>query len=51
MSKPMRQSYFNDFGVSTTPTMVIADRQGIVRLYHPGSMTFEELEAAVMPLL
>ncbi len=51
MSKPMKQSYFNDFGVSTTPTMVIADREGIVRLYHPGSMTLEELEAAVMPLL
>ena len=51
MSKPMKQSYFTDFGVSTTPTIVIADRQGIVRLYHPGSMTLEELEAAVQPLL
>ena len=51
MSKPMKQSYFSDFGVSTTPTLVIADRQGVVRLYHPGLMTLEELEAAVVPLL
>lgn len=51
MSKPLKQSYFDDFGVSTTPTMVIADRQGVVRLYHPGSMTLEELGAAVKPLL
>lgn len=51
MPKPLNQNYFNDFGVSTTPTLVIADRQGIVRLYHPGSMTLEELEAAVVPLL
>jgi len=51
MSKPLKQSYFDDFGVSTTPTLVIADREGVVRLYHPGLMTLEELEAAVMPLL
>ena len=51
MSRPMKQSYFDDFGVSTTPTMVIADREGVVRLYHPGLMTLEELEAVVMPLL
>ena len=51
MSKPMKQSYFSDFGVSTTPTLVTADRQRVVRLYHPGLMTFEELEAAVVPLL
>lgn len=51
ISKPLKQSYFNDFGVSTTPTIVIADRQGVARLYHPGIMTLEELEAAVKPLL
>ena len=51
MSKLMKQSYFSDFGVSTTATLVIADRQGVVRLYHKGLMTLEELEAAVVPLL
>ena len=51
MSKPLKQSYFNDFGVSTTPTMVVAGREGVVRLYHPGSMMLDELEAVVEPLL
>ena len=27
------------FGVSSTPTLVIVDRQGIVRLYNPGRLT------------
>ena len=39
------------YGVSTTPTITIVDRQGIVRLYRPGRMTLQELEAAVRPLL
>jgi len=26
---------------------VLIDRQGIVRLYHPGAMTLEELRAAI----
>ena len=33
------------YGVSTTPTIVIVDRQGAVRLYHPGQMTEEALDA------
>ena len=51
MSKPLNQSYFNDFGFSTTPTMVSADRERVVHLYQPGSMTLEEREAVVEPLL
>ncbi|MCB9385525.1 MAG: TlpA family protein disulfide reductase [Bryobacterales bacterium] len=51
MPKPLSQENWSAFGVSTTPTIVIADRAGIVRLYHPGKMTLEELEAAVQPLL
>jgi thioredoxin-related protein len=39
------------YGVSSTPTMVIADRQGIIRLYHPGRMTEEELEAQIRATL
>ena len=31
--------------------MVIADRERVVHLYHPGSMTLEEREAVVEPLL
>lgn len=44
---PVSTENFLRYGVSTTPTLVLIDRQGIVRLYHPGAMTYEELEAAV----
>ena len=39
------------YGVSTTPTLVVLDRQGMVRLYHPGTMTASEFEAVIQPLL
>lgn len=51
MPKPLSTSNFVNFGVSTTPTIVIVDREGIVRQYHPGQMSDQELEAAVAPLL
>jgi thiol-disulfide isomerase/thioredoxin len=35
------------YGVSTTPTLVLVDREGIVRLYHPGQMTEEALAPLV----
>jgi hypothetical protein len=31
--------------------MVVLDRKGIVRVYHPGMMTAAELEAAIRPLV
>jgi thiol-disulfide isomerase/thioredoxin len=39
------------YGVSTTPTLVLIDRRGIVRAYHPGGMSEQELIAAIEPLL
>lgn len=39
------------YGVSTTPTVVLVDRDGIVRLYHPGQMPLGELEPRVKTLL
>ena len=51
MSVPVSQQNFLDFGVSTTPTLVIIDRAGIVRLYNPGDMPYEELSAHVERLL
>jgi peroxiredoxin len=48
---PVNEANHQLYGVSTTPTMVIVDRGGIVRTYHPGGMTLEELEAVVKPLL
>jgi thioredoxin-related protein len=39
------------YGCSSTPTIVLLDRHGIVRLYHPGAMTYEELRAEMEKLL
>jgi thioredoxin-related protein len=35
------------YGVSTTPTLVLLERAGVVRLYHPGRMQKEQLESVV----
>lgn len=51
MPKPLANENFVNFGVSTTPTLVLVDREGIVRMYHPGKMPLEALELAVKPLL
>lgn len=51
MPRPLSNANFVNFGVSTTPTLVIVDRQGIVRHYHPGQMSDEQLDAALQPLL
>ncbi|MCX6596046.1 MAG: TlpA disulfide reductase family protein [Acidobacteria bacterium] len=42
---------FAHYGSSTTPTLVLVDRKGIVRLYHPGQMTYDELAAKLKELL
>jgi thiol-disulfide isomerase/thioredoxin len=51
MSVPVSQQSFLDFGVSTTPTLVIIDREGVVELYNPGTLSYEELSAQVERLL
>ena len=48
---PVSEKNHTVYGVSTTPTLVLVDRRGIVRLYHPGNMTEEELRAAIEPAL
>lgn len=44
---PVSEANFRNYGASTTPTLVLIDRHGIVRLYHPGAMTIDELRAAL----
>lgn len=51
MAVPVSSVNFETFGASTTPTLVVIDRQGIVRLYHPGRMAESELRAVLEPLL
>jgi len=43
---PVNERNFTRYGASTTPTLVFVDRAGVVRTYHPGAMTYEELRAA-----
>ena len=51
MKAPVSNENFLKFGVSTTPTLMLVDRKGIVRLYHPGNLSYEELAAKITPLL
>jgi thiol-disulfide isomerase/thioredoxin len=48
---PLSEVNHQRYGVSTTPTLVLVDRENVVRLYHPGRMTEEDLEAAIRGLL
>jgi thiol-disulfide isomerase/thioredoxin len=47
MPVPVGEKTFTTYGVSTTPTLVLIDPEGVVRLYHPGRMTYEELAPRV----
>jgi thiol-disulfide isomerase/thioredoxin len=51
MPTPVSAANFDAYGASTTPTLVLLDRAGVVRLYHPGAMSGDELMAKVQPLL
>lgn len=48
---PLSAANHQRYGVSSTPTIVLLDRAGLVRMYHPGKMTEEELESAVRGVL
>jgi hypothetical protein len=48
---PVSERTLRQYGVSTTPTLALVDRQGIVRLYRPGNMTEADLDAAIRKLL
>ena len=50
MAAPVSTENFLALGVSSTPTLVLADRDNVVRLYHPGDMSYEELKRAIAPL-
>lgn len=48
---PVSEQNFLVYGVSTTPTVVLIDRHGVVRLYNPGRISYEQLAARIQPLL
>jgi thiol-disulfide isomerase/thioredoxin len=48
---PVAEANYKQYGVDSVPTHVLIDRKGIIRLYHPGRMTLEELAGAIERLL
>ena len=50
-SAPVSTANFNNYGSSSTPTLVLVDRQNFVRVYHPGTMSYEELSAEVKKVM
>jgi thiol-disulfide isomerase/thioredoxin len=40
---PLSNENFKLYGSSTSPTLVLIDKAGVVRMYHPGKMTAAEL--------
>jgi len=48
---PVGSDNFRNYGASTTPTLVLIDSNGVVRLYHPGNLSYEELRQAVAQVI
>jgi len=48
---PVSEENFSTYGVSSTPTLVLLDSAGVVRLYNPGNATYDRLAATIEPLL
>jgi len=44
---PLSKANFSTYGSSTTPTLVLVDRQGKIAYYHPGAVMYDELKAAI----
>lgn len=48
---PVSESLMLRYGVSSTPTLVLIDRRGIVRMYRPTRMTEADLARRIEALL
>ncbi|HEY3971465.1 MAG TPA: TlpA disulfide reductase family protein [Candidatus Sulfotelmatobacter sp.] len=47
MPVPISQYNFDTYGASTTPTLVLLDREGKVAMYHPGALPYDQLRAEI----
>jgi len=47
MAVPVSDEDAVDYGMDATPTLVLIDRTGVVRMFHPGPIPREELEAQI----
>jgi hypothetical protein len=48
---PVGEGLHKAYGIASVPTVVLIDRTGVIRLYHPGRLTEDELDGAVAGLL
>jgi thiol-disulfide isomerase/thioredoxin len=51
MPVPVGAANFLTYGASTTPTVILIDARGVVRFYHPGAVSEQELSARIQALL
>ena len=51
VAAPLSDANFLKYGASTTPTLVLIDNAGVVRLYHPGNLSGPELAARIQAVL
>jgi thiol-disulfide isomerase/thioredoxin len=51
MPTPISNENFKVMGASTTPTLVLVDSKGIVRMYNPGRLTAAELSDRIRKVL
>lgn len=47
MPVPISKYNFDEYGASTTPTLVLLDRAGKVAMYHPGALPYDQLKAEI----
>lgn len=47
----VNEENFRAYGASTTPTLVLVDRNGVVRMYHPGALSYSQLRARIAATL
>jgi len=48
---PISDQIFAQYGVSTTPTLVLIDRAGNVSKYNPGQLTVQQLEPLIQKII
>jgi thiol-disulfide isomerase/thioredoxin len=48
---PLSNSNFLKYGASTSPTLVLIDAAGVVRLYHPGNLSGQDLAGRIQSIL
>ena len=51
LAVPLDAQNFDTYGASTTPTLVIIDRRGIVRFYHPGNASEADMRRVIQAVL